>query len=64
MGIKLGASPKWMVRMMGRIFGTERDEVTGEWRKVQKEELQNFNSSPNMIKMIKEDEIGEVYSMK
>jgi hypothetical protein len=36
-----------------RIFGPKRDEVTGDWRKLHKEELHNFYSSPNIIKMIK-----------
>jgi hypothetical protein len=31
----------------------KRDEVTGGWRKLHKEELHNFYSSPSIIKMIK-----------
>jgi hypothetical protein len=35
-----------------RIFGPKRDEVTGDWRKLHKEELHNLYSSPNIIRMI------------
>jgi hypothetical protein len=40
-------------RVLRRIFGPKRDEVTGDWRKLHNEELQNFYSSPNIIRMIK-----------
>jgi hypothetical protein len=40
-------------RVLGRIFGPKRDEVTGDWRKLHKEELYNLYSSPNIIRMIK-----------
>jgi hypothetical protein len=40
-------------RVLRRIFGPKRDEVTGEWRKLHNEELHNLCSSPNIIKMIK-----------
>jgi hypothetical protein len=36
-----------------RIFGPKRDEVTGEWRKLQNEELNNLYSSPNIVRVIK-----------
>ena len=36
-------------RVLKRIFGTKRDEVTGEWRKLHNEELTNPYSSPNII---------------
>jgi hypothetical protein len=36
-----------------RIFGTKRDEVTGDWRKLHNEELHNLYSLPNIIRMIK-----------
>jgi hypothetical protein len=39
-------------RVPRRIFGPRRDEITGGWRKMHTEELQNV-SSPNIIKMIK-----------
>jgi hypothetical protein len=40
-------------RVLRRIFGPKRDEVTGGWRKLHNEELHNFYSSPNVIKMVK-----------
>jgi hypothetical protein len=36
-------------RVLGRIFGPKRDEVTGEWRKLQSEKLHILYSSPNII---------------
>jgi hypothetical protein len=40
-------------RVLGRIFGPKRDEVTGGWRKLHSEELCNFCSSPTIITMMK-----------
>ena len=40
-------------KVLKRIFGTKRDEVTGEWRKLHKEELNNLYSSLNIIRVIK-----------
>jgi hypothetical protein len=40
-------------RVLRAIFGTMRDEVTGEWRKLYIKELHNLYSSPNIIKQIK-----------
>jgi hypothetical protein len=40
-------------RVLRRIFGPNRDEVTGGWRKMHNEELHNLYSSPNTIRMIK-----------
>jgi hypothetical protein len=40
-------------RVLRRIFGPKRDEVTGDWRKLHNEELHNLYSSPNIIRMIK-----------
>jgi hypothetical protein len=40
-------------RMLRRIFGPERDEVTGGWRKPHNEELHNLYSSPSTIRVIK-----------
>jgi hypothetical protein len=35
------------------IFGPKRDEVTGEWRKLQSGELHNLYSTPDIIRQIK-----------
>jgi len=35
-----------------------REKVTGSWRKLYNEELQNFYASPNIIRVIKVDEMG------
>jgi hypothetical protein len=40
-------------RVLRRIFGPKRDEVTGELRRLHNEELHNLYSSPNIIKQIK-----------
>jgi hypothetical protein len=40
-------------RVLGRIFGPERDEVTGEWRKLHNEELHDLYSSPSVMRIIK-----------
>jgi hypothetical protein len=40
-------------RVLWRIFGPNRDEVTGGWRKLHNEELHNLYSSPSIIRMIK-----------
>jgi len=36
-----------------RIFGPKRDEVTGEWKKIHNDELNNLYSSPNIVRVIK-----------
>jgi hypothetical protein len=40
-------------RVLRRIFGPKRDEVTGEWRKLHNENLNNLPSSPNNVRVIK-----------
>jgi hypothetical protein len=37
-------------RMLRRIFGSKRDEVTGEWRKLHNEELNDLYCSPNIVR--------------
>jgi hypothetical protein len=61
MGVKLGLShwgrnnglrvfENWVLR---EIFGPKRDEVTGEWRRLHNEELNDLYSSPNIVRAIK-----------
>jgi hypothetical protein len=40
-------------KVLRRIFGPKRDEMTGDWRKLHNEELHNLYSSPGIIRMIK-----------
>jgi hypothetical protein len=40
-------------RVLRRIFGPKKGEVTGGWRKLQNEELRDLYSSPSMIRIIK-----------
>jgi hypothetical protein len=40
-------------RVLKRIFGPKRDEVRGEWRKLQNERLGDLYSSPNIVRVIK-----------
>jgi hypothetical protein len=40
-------------RVLRRIFGPKRDEVTGEWRKLYNEELRELYSSLSIIRIIK-----------
>jgi hypothetical protein len=40
-------------RVLRRIFGPKRDEVTGGWRKVHNEELHDLYSSPSIVRVIK-----------
>jgi hypothetical protein len=40
-------------RVLRRIFGPKRDEVTGEWRKLHNKELHNLYSSPDIIRQVK-----------
>jgi len=39
--------------VLSRIFGCKRDELTGEWRKLHHEELNDLYSSPNIFRVIK-----------
>ena len=40
-------------RVLRRIFGPKRDEVTGEWRKLHNEELNDLYCSPSIVRVIK-----------
>jgi hypothetical protein len=40
-------------KVLRRIFGPKRDEVTGGWRKLHNEELHDLYSSPSIIRIIK-----------
>jgi hypothetical protein len=40
-------------RVLWRIFGPKRDEVTGGWRKLHNEELHGLYSSPSIVRVIK-----------
>jgi hypothetical protein len=53
-------------RLLRRILGPKRDEATGEWRRLHKEELNDLYSSPNIIRVIKSRRMrwaGHVASM-
>jgi hypothetical protein len=40
-------------RALSRVFGPERDEVTGEWRQLHNEELSALYSSSSIVRVIK-----------
>jgi len=40
-------------RVLRRIFGPRRDEVTAEWRRLYNEELNDLYTSPNIVRVIK-----------
>jgi hypothetical protein len=41
------------IKVLRRIFGPKMDEVTGEWRRLHKEKLNDLYSSPNIVRVIK-----------
>jgi hypothetical protein len=43
---------------MGRIFGPKSDEVSGEWRKLPSEELNDLYFSPNTVRVLKLRRMG------
>ena len=44
-------------RVLRRIFGPKRDEVTGEWRKLHNEKLNNLYSSPRIPRIIRSSKL-------
>jgi hypothetical protein len=44
-------------RVFRRVFGPKRDEVTGEWRKLNNEELNDLYSLPNIVR-VRTNEMG------
>jgi hypothetical protein len=40
-------------RVLRRVFGPKRDKVTGEWRKLHDEELNDLYSLPNIVQVVK-----------
>jgi hypothetical protein len=47
---RLRVFENWVLR---RVFGPKRDEVTGEWRKLYNEELNDLYSLPNIVRVVK-----------
>ena len=47
-------------RALRGIFGPQRDEVTGEWRKLHNEELNELYCSPNIVRVNKSRRMGWV----
>jgi hypothetical protein len=43
-------------RVMRKIFGPKRDEVTGEWRRLHNEELYDLYSSPDIFGLSNQEE--------
>jgi hypothetical protein len=40
-------------RVLRRIFGPKREEVSGGWRRLHNEELHDLHTSPNIVRVIK-----------
>ena len=41
------------LRVLRKVFGSKRDEVTGQWRKLHNEELNDLYSLPNIVRVVK-----------
>ena len=46
-------SQMFETRVLRRVFGPKRDEVTGEWRKLHNEEHSDLYSLPNIVRVVK-----------
>ena len=57
MGVELGRSKRRLRvfenRVLRRVFGSKTNEVTGEWRKLHNEELNDLYCSQNIVRVIK-----------
>jgi hypothetical protein len=40
-------------RVLRRVYGPKRDEVTGEWRKLHNEEFSDLYPLPNIVRVVK-----------
>ena len=47
-------------RVLRRVFGPKRDEVTEEWRKLHNEELSDLYFLPNIVRVVKSSEKNEI----
>jgi len=48
-------------RVLRRIFGPTRNEITGEWRQLLNDELNDLYSSPNIARVVKSRRMGLVW---
>ena len=49
-------------KVLRKIFGAKRDEITGEWRKLHNAELHALYSSPNTVSNLKSTDMGRTCS--